>query len=458
MKKITPTKPKQNLSLWLVSPLAVALFSGAIALVCSFIPHPLYKEMVREPFYYFFDLTALFFIALCITSFILGYLFSARFWAKGVNKDNTFTFTTVLPYLQPLAVTSLSAGFIIILANVFITLVLIRTLSFGLIIQGISGEISSTIVRQSISAFLSDNRLRWVIVGSQILSPWLLWLQWRTRGYLSARLHAYIKFVFIALVTSSIVNLLLLQNRGPMISFVMALLLVYMLHLNHIGRLSFGKVFRRGMVFILFGISYFMVIQVTRYVGQEVAASELVIAKIIGYYAGSYNRLSLLIDGWLNLPGKYHGYYWTQWLWEFPVLSNALRLQSMAKSFFGTLPVSGAAERSPYIAAAGLNGTLTSITIFSHAFIDFGWFGWLPFLPYGFLAGFLWYRFLLGSIWGVCLYPYMLWTIVEWRGYIEITRPGMPIAFLIPALLVLVARVLSKPRATFNTPVKTGGL
>jgi hypothetical protein len=347
---------------------------------------------------------------------------------------------------------------VITLASLLTTLLLIRSLSLGLILQGVSGEISSTVVRQGISGFLSENRLRWVIVGSQILAPWLLWLYWRSKDHVSAKLRTVTKYCAAALILSSFINLILLQNRGPMISFVMELLIIYFLHLTYLGKLSFGRFFRRSLIFVLFGVAYFMVIQITRYVGQDVQASQLVTAKIIGYYAGSYNRLTSIMSGWLSLPGHHHGYYWMQWLWEFPVLSDLLGLRNIAESLFLTLPVSGASERSPYISAAGLNGSITSITIFAHAFIDFGWFGWLAFLPYGILAGFLWNRFLIGNIWGICLYPYLTWTIVEWRGYIEITRPSMPIAFLIPILLIWMVKLLSSPRGSLPHPRVSGDL
>jgi hypothetical protein len=456
MKNIQPTNTNQPHLLWIISPPVIALFSGFLALLCSFIPRAIYKDMVGEPFSFFLNLPSLIYITLCIASFILGYFIFMRF-LRGMRDIKIYALKTTLLYVQPFLVLSSSVALLITLASLATTLLLISSLSFRLILQGVSGEISSTVVRQGISGFLSENRLRWVIVSSQVVSPWLLWLYWCSKDYVSSNLRSFAKYVLVGLLTSSFINLVLLQNRGPMISYVMCLLLIYFLHLSYLGRLSFGRIFRRGLFFVLFGVAYFMIIQITRYVGQDVEASQLVIAKIMGYYAGSYNRLTSLMDGWLMLPGSYHGYYWMQWFWEFPVLSELFGLKQIAESLFITLPVSGAVERSPYILAAGLNGSLTSITIFSHAFIDFGWLGWIAFFPYGILAGFLWHRFLLGDIWGVCLYPYMLWTIIEWRGYIEITRPSMPIAFLIPALLLFLVRMLSLPRSQFQQHPRISG-
>jgi hypothetical protein len=73
MKAKKTTNPQQNQILWFISPPFITLVSGAIALLCSFIPRPLYREMVEEPFYFFAHIPALLFITFCILSFLSGY-------------------------------------------------------------------------------------------------------------------------------------------------------------------------------------------------------------------------------------------------------------------------------------------------------------------------------------------------------------------------------------------------
>jgi hypothetical protein len=250
-------------------------------------------------------------------------------------------------------------------------------------------------------------------------------------------IHSYIWSLFVILI--------LLQNRGPILSLVFSFILVWLLFQWKDHKLNIRALFIKGSPIILISIVYFAVIQITRTGGFEDATNpvQLFFTDLTGYFLGSYNRFAAMLTGYLSFPGEGTGYYWTRWFWEFPIVSSVLNLQEVARDIFGVLPPSGYEERFIYMEAAGLNSRYTAITIFAHSFIDFGWLGFLPFIFYGFLSCLLWKFFEQGMIFGIILYPYLSWSILEWRGYIEIARPETVWVFIFPIFIWLASYLLT---------------
>ncbi|WP_457786661.1 hypothetical protein, partial [Geobacillus sp. Geo 8.1] len=258
-------------------------------------------------------------------------------------------------------------------------------------------------------------------------------------------LDGTIKRLFLKLIInlyswSLIINLLLMQNRRPLLSLIFSLILIWILFRWYCNSLQYKKFIVKGVFIFAFALLYFAFIQITRSggFGEINNVSKLFFEDLIGYFLGSYNRLAALITGNLYFPGGGVGYYWTQWFWEFPILTNLLQLKDIAKEILGNLPPSGYEERYVYMEDAGLNSRYTAITIFAHSFVDFGWLGFVPFMLYGALSAYYFRLFILGNIFGVILYPYILWSILEWRGYIEITRPEIGLIFFFTVLTWLV--------------------
>ena len=415
----------------LISPPAAVAFSLTAAAAVVLFPPAVYREMVGEPNYIFLNGRAVLFIALCVAAFGVGYavFHLARRWPVVLDPKDAQSGPD-----SPIG-TELLLGCLLVVAHAAVLLLFIRTISLDALLAAMVGQTRSTAMRQTLGDLLDQYNLGSLMVVARVVLPWLAWcyLSRRSTGAAGRR---PLGLVFFLLLAAHLSALLLIGGRSGILLVIFGLLLVGGLHQWSRGRLRWKSSILIGSAAAVFALVLFGVVANSR---RGLSPSEwemaYVVEDVTAYYAGSYNRLAAITNGVLHMPGAGGGYYWTGWLWEFPVAQSVLGLDELAEYAYQERPVAGWFEVSPHIGSIGFNRTYTSLTVFSFSFADFGWAGFLPFIPYGFLAAYCWHRFRAGRMVGVIVYPVVLWSILEWRGYIEIARPEN--AYIILTLLFL---------------------
>lgn len=135
----------------------------------------------------------------------------------------------------------------------------------------------------------------------------------------------------------------------------------------------------------------------------------------IRYLVTPYNTQAMMQSEEIVLPGAHKGYYWTEWIWQFPGISGLLNLESRRAKLFGEKSPTGVWERGPIFEANGIKAS-TAIPAFASSWHDFGWLGMLPFFLVGALGAWSWRGFLNGSAGHLILYQTIAYSFLEWRA------------------------------------------
>ena len=161
--------------------------------------------------------------------------------------------------------------------------------------------------------------------------------------------------------------------------------------------MTFKRVVGILSLFIAFGLCLFVVVWLARTgsLSGELDTHELAV-ETVGYCIAPYNQQAALIDGAMVFEGMGKGYNWTQWFWKFPILQN----QIDPRDYLGTIPPYGVYERLEAMTANGFEPRFTALSAFGNSYVDFGWLGFLPFVPYGFVGAWMWAAFQVGSTGG----------------------------------------------------------
>lgn len=198
---------------------------------------------------------------------------------------------------------------------------------------------------------------------------------------------------------------------------------------NYIARPLFGvlliwlvwppvhRLTRRGAI-ALMGAAGSLVVFVFLFFGslrRGISATSEGVQEIIRYLLTPYNTQSIIINDQTQLPGQGTGFYWTEWLWQFPIVSNIFDLTSLREYFLGEKAPVGFRERAPVLTDMGIE-TGTAMPAFLLSWIDFGWFGVLPFFVVGVICGKCWEGFVKGSLISIILYPTIAYSFAEWRA------------------------------------------
>jgi hypothetical protein len=315
----------------------------------------------------------------------------------------------------------------------------------------------SLVLRRGTHEAFSQGNISYAFVATMALVPWLVW---QALGIRASRRRASAEgYVAVALISLLLllftVNALLVQGKGELINPLLTAVVAWAAFRLRQGRLRPGRLLVAGTGAFIFAIGYFVLVSITRSQASDGAAHGM--EKLVGFTIGSYNRFAAMLDGVLVVPGG-GGYYWTQWLWEMPVVRNFFDLESAARGIFGAIPPSGFDERTTYIYSAGLDGTITSFTIFAHSYVDFGWLGFAPFVAYGFLARLVWVAFKDARPWAIVLYPQVLWSILEWRGTIWIARESMLVLMLAAVAVGIGEQLMRHYAATAGPAARPSGI
>src|SRR5829696_4441781 len=434
--KVARAKRGLRQSTWwfFISPAAAVVWSSAVALTAVLFPPGYYERLIGEPNYVHLNLPLVLYVGLCVLAFAFGYrLHRGLALVRSAGRRRTPRERS-RPRQQMIIPVVVVACIVLIPVSAYLLVSVLSTTSLSAIIGSLVGDQSSLTLRQSTHETFSQENISYVFVATVVLVPWLVW---QALGIRASRRRASAEgYVAVALVSLLLLlvtmNSVLVQGKGELLYPVLATLVAWVAFRLRQGRVRPRRLFAAGAGAFTFAIGYFALISITRARASDGAAHAA--EKLVAFTVGSYNRFAAVLDGILEVPGG-GGYYWTQWLWEMPVVQNIIDLESAATRIFGVIPPSGFDERTSYIFGAGLDGTITSFTIFAHSFVDFGWFGFAPFVVYGFLSRLAWVAFKDAKPWAIVLYPQVLWSILEWRGTVWIARDAM-LVFVLVAVAV----------------------
>lgn len=203
---------------------------------------------------------------------------------------------------------------------------------------------------------------------------------------------------------------------------------------------------RRGAMTIIAGAATFMLVvfAVLGILRRGLTETSEVWSDIIRYLITPYNTQSLILHDVIRMPGQGTPFYWTDWLWDFPLISNVFDLAGLRDYLMATKGTLGVRERLPILMDQGV-GTVTSIPAFASSWLDMGWLGVLPFFPVGLVCGWCWKGFLRGSSVSIVLYPTIAYSFMEWRA--NMLFPSVLTSYaLIVATLIVIGRWLEQPR------------
>lgn len=412
-----------------------------MVLVAFLFPQRFYEQLILEPNYVYHSLPVVGYVALCVAAFAVGYVLHRwpTAFVSGRRRRPGEEARREQPVLIPLTI---GVCVVLIPVSVYVLASILGAVSISTVPGALVGEESSSLLRQGAAEAFAERDAGRIFGALVALAPWLVW---RALGIRASRRGASLEgYAAVALVLVLLLviaaSAVLVQSRGQLLNPVFAAFVVWVAFRLRQGLMRPGKLLLAGSGAFAFALGYFALLALTRS-EQAVSGASYVAQRLAAYTVGSYNRLAAMLDGALTVPGG-GGYYWTQWLWQMPVVSGPLGLDSVAERVFGTTPPTGYLERTSYIDAAGLDESLTSFTIFAHSYVDFGWLGFLPFVAYGFLASLAWAAFRYGRPWAIVLYPQVAWSIVDWRGYIDIARSLAIVVFV--AVAVGLAELLAR--------------
>jgi hypothetical protein len=453
-------RPKRGLwrSTWwfLISPAAAVVWSSAVALIAVLFPPGYYERLILEPNYIYLSLPVVLYVGLCVLAFVFGYKLHeglALFRSNGRRAPRERS-SSGQQLIIPVVV---AACVVLIPVSAYLLVNIVSTTSLSEIIRSLVGAQSSLMLRKGTHEAFSEGNLSYVFRAIMALVPWLVW---QALGIRASRLRAsaegYVAVALVSLLLLMItVTSLLQQGKGELMYPVLAALVAWVAFRLRQGRPRPMRLLVAGTGAFIFGIAYFVLVTVTR--SQASDGVVFGMQKLVAFTVGSYNRFAAILDGALVVPGG-GGYYWTQWLWEMPVVQNIFDLESAATRIFGVIPLSGFDERTSYIGSAGLHETLTSFTIFAHSYVDFGWLGFAPFVAYGFLARLVWMAFKDARPWAIVLYPHVLWSILEWRGSLWVAKESILVFVAVAVAVGIGERIMRHYAATAGPAARPRGI
>jgi hypothetical protein len=377
------------------SPYGLAGISFFVFFIAWLMPPSIYSPVMSERDILFLNPPTFFFYTLCVLGFIFGvwitYPREVPLYVPRLSPRIPATLFLVLPLLAGLLMTT---GAILQMFKQVPNLLVLIAAQQG---QSIKGGI--LLDAQDHLAVTAP-----ILVG---LSWWALWRFWQLSltGWRAWCVRLMLLTTILAIVGSSV----LLVFRFPIMETIAGIFLLYLLHREAEGRLSWTVIagmcgiFVTGLI-VLFGAFAFI---------RGTSSLDMQFQLLIGYTIASYNRLAALITGTLHY--SYSG--------------RGIRLSDFVafnKTFHHLLPVdrifNWPSERDFWtlefgnVERAGLNGGLIWPGAFGYIFSDLGWFSPLWLILYGMAYGVAWKAMRSSSAAGVFIYPYFGFCVLFWVG------------------------------------------
>jgi hypothetical protein len=404
----------------IASPYGLAMISYAFFLFACLIPPSVYSHYMMEPDLMFLDPATILFYTLCVASFVAGvWLVSWLSPSSFVDRKLETRISPTLFLLAPL-ILAVSAATItdLYLITQYPTIILSLLAQQG-------GDVKDTI------AFEVNGHFAFVPI---ILVGITWWVFWRypdldLRGW-RKRLAKFSLFVAgLSVILSSVIT----AGRNILMLAVCGLAILYVTRRTVKKQATLRLIFRSGITVVICTVLLFFAFSFLRGTNSwDDLANEL-----IGYTAGSYNRLAAVVNGNLRYPFAGRGIYLSGLVAHsrflpFSYLMNAPDSLDVWASEFGA------------VSRAGLDGRLIWSGAFGYIFSDLGWFS-LPFVfGYGMLYGVVWNWINRGKVLGIVLYPCFGFCALFWIGSNYLLDQPSEILSIVAIILIVYELVLVK--------------
>lgn len=364
----------------------------------------------------FGDVVALVFYTVCVGSFFLGLLC--------VEKHNPIRLgqyeRSILPRFSPTVflLLPLSAALALNLVSIYM-LITNNPLLLMLLFAGQGSELKEMV--ETKDTLGSATTMLMGIV-------WWAWWRYGQFSFSSLAGRILVPFVLILSSLSLVASAVLKFGRYELMPVIIGLALVFLLHKIVVYKVTFGWLFRRGLLIVIGVIGIFMLFSLAR---GEIGLSENV-ATLLGYSLASYNRLSALLNGSMDYPYAGKGVYLFSFVGDSGMLNKLYPFKSLLNfpDFFNVYLSEFSATWS-----AGLNGKYMWAGTFGYVFAELGWFSPVYVVILGVLYGLVWRAFKMERAFGLVLYPWFAFNILFWVGS-NMLLDSRIVALLITALVL----------------------
>lgn len=391
----------------LLSPSLIAVVLFIFGILCTLIPVDFYQRTVGEKNYMYGNWRMYIYIALCTAAFLISTFLAMRIAKRNRVKTSSW-------FVRSSKISRFGMNRLIItisLLNLILCSVRLifmeLTIGIGAILSTFSSGGGSQL-RDTIIAAIADGKVGWISDVTLGLTVAIWWIASQAvrqkRRLLTVALLNLALFAFTSLLSLS---------RDILLTAILIVVIVSVSKLNVIG---FSNRIR-SFLLVLAGVCIFGGIFIFVGGARSSGGQDTFTRQFVGYFPASYNRLAAEIDGKLIYPNSSWGFYSSQWFWDLPVITNVFNLYDVGKTLGLDTPqdsLDNWDQQFTSTQAASLNRSYIWLTAYGFAFADYGWFGFVYFLIYGFLAGFLYIKFKQNTLFGGILFPYLLTTIVKW--------------------------------------------
>ena len=253
---------------------------------------------------------------------------------------------------------------------------------------------------------------------------------WQTR-------HAGLKgrMLFLLCCATYVLAASTLGRRSYILRLALGVAIGYSLYAASRIRLSTVIGFALGLAAVVAGISVMGIVRR----GADRAFEPY---EFVRYYLAPYNAQAMIMSGELSWEGQNGGYYWTQFIWEAPVIGDLLNLRGVYEEIVGKAAPYGALDRAATLSHGGIRSG-TALSAFGNSYVDFNWFGILPFAITGMLYGASRRWMSQGKAVGLVLFPVIAYSILDWRGNLQFPGPHLLVILGAIAMFHVCARILA---------------
>ena len=376
----------------MASPYGLAAISYLFFLFSCMIPPSTYSAYMQEPDLMFLDPATILFYTLCVVSFIAGaWLMDWLFQVALVDYTLKTRISPMLFLLAPLILG--------VAGTVISTILLLRQVPnlFVLLFSQRGGELKEIMALQVEGRFsLAPLLLTAVVWWAMWRKPQMNLVRWQKR-----LLGLALFFATIVVIASSVVTV----SRNLLMPTLCGLAILYVTRKGLQGKLT-NRVLVRGS--ILGGLSACLLFFGLSFLRGTSDWDELT-RSLVGYTAGSYNRLAAVVSGQVHFPYAGEGLYLSS------VVTHT-RLLPFSHVMMPPDALTVWSSEFDAVSQASLDGELIWPGAFGQIFSDLRWFSLLFVAGYGILYGLVWHSFRRGQILGIVLYPWFGFCILFWFG------------------------------------------
>ncbi|BBN96264.1 hypothetical protein DEIGR_100282 [Deinococcus grandis] len=415
----------------LFSPSVVALVISLVGLAFTFFPPDVYEEILYEKNFMFLNAKLILYVLCCLIMFIIGTFIFSKKYINITTKNSLY---------------SSDSKEMFFVVSIFVIIVLvIRTITM---FRGLGIDSLSDILRPGMGLSITEYRIKFDSIMSSSILSWIRPFSLIASIYLVSKAYRMGSKYYTMPIITSLLNLMyayISQTRGEMILFV-GIMFITIINL----KLSFKKIkvyqfYAYLLLIILVSVFAFVVIDVNR--GGMLAGRQGLSYTLVGYFISEFNRLALILDGKLRLPGAGEQAY-AFYNVLYPPFSSRIELLNFGNWLGFTAPGEQSVWSSSFnsVKVAKLDENFNWFTIYGSVYSDLGWLSPIWFLGYGILSGFFWNLYRKGELLGIYVYPWFWISIITWWGAFNvlISSPDTTWIIIFSLAFMLIERIQIK--------------